>query len=366
MTRPLSVVLAGGGSAGHTSPLIATAQALTELSDGISLTAVGTSRGLETRVMPEAGLPLELIAPVPMPRRPNLDLLKVPVRLWGAVRESEAILRRHQADVVLGFGGYVSTPVYLAARRLKVPIVIHEQNALPGLANKLAARFAERVAVSFPDTPLPHARYLGLPLRRAITQLDREQARPPARALFGLSAELPTLLVSGGSQGAQRINQAVAEAKAGLLSRGIQILHVLGPKNMTEDIHELVDSETGAAYRPLAFVDRMEQAYAAADLMLGRSGANTVAETAVVGLPAIFVPWPYGNGEQARNAAAVVGAGGGELLRDADCTGDYLAERIPALIQHPDVLARMAAAARSVAVPDAASQLAKMTLEVAR
>ena len=361
-----SVVLAGGGTAGHTSPLIATAHELLALQPGVTLTAVGTARGLETTVVPAAGIALELIPPVPLPRRPGAELARVPQRLGRAVGEAKAIIRRADADVVLGFGGYVSTPVYLAARRLRVPIVIHEQNALPGLANKLAARLTRRVFTSFPDTPLPYASYLGLPLRRAITGLDRAAERPRAREAFGLRAELPTLLVSGGSQGAASINRAVREALPDLLAAGIQVLHVLGPKNLTPDIAATADPATGAVYQPMAYVDRMEQAYAAADLMLGRCGASTVLETAAVGLPAVFVPYPHGNGEQARNAELVVRAGGGLLLDDAACTPAWLRARIVELFADPDRLAGMSAATRGVARTDAAEQLAARTLEAAR
>ena len=179
-------MLAGGGTAGHTSPLIATAQELRRLAPGRRLTAVGTARGLETTVMPAAGLPLELIPPVPMPRRPGVDLALVGPRLWRAIAAAVAVLRRARGRrPVLGFGGYVSTPVYLAARRLGVPIVLHEQNALPGLANRLAARLTHHVYTSFPDTPLPHATYIGLPLRRGITDLDRAQARRAGRERSG-------------------------------------------------------------------------------------------------------------------------------------------------------------------------------------
>lgn len=178
----MRVLLAGGGTAGHTSPLLATADALRRLDPDVEITCLGTSRGLETRVVPEAGYPLELIPPVPMPRRPNADLLKVPVRLRGAVKETLAIVDRIRPDVIVGYGGYVSVPAYLAARRRKLPLVVHEQNALPGLANKLGARVAGRVAVSFPGTPLPHAEYVGLPLRRMISQLDRAASRAEARA----------------------------------------------------------------------------------------------------------------------------------------------------------------------------------------
>lgn len=362
--RPLSVVLAGGGTAGHTSPLIATAYELQAQQPGVRITAVGTARGLETRVVPAAGLTLELIPPVPLPRRPGVDLALVPARLAASVRAATDILRRTEADVVLGFGGYVSTPVYLAARRLRVPIVIHEQNALPGLANKMAAQLTTHVFTSFPGTRLPHAEYIGLPVRRAITELDRSREAAGARRALGLEEGLPTLLVSGGSQGARSINTATLGARDQLLAQGIQVLHVLGPKNVTAENTRVLDPQTGAAYQPVAFVERMEQAYAAADLMLGRCGAGTVLETAAVGLPAVFVPYPHGNGEQAHNAELVVAAGGGLLLLDADCTAAWVGREIPALFDHPDRLGAMTTALRGVAKTDAAEVLARATLRV--
>lgn len=362
----VSVVLAGGGTAGHTSPLIATAHELLRLAPGTTVTAVGTARGLETTVVPAAGLALELVPPVPMPRRPGPDLVKVPLRLGRAVGTAAALMRRVHADVALGFGGYVSTPVYLAARRLGVPVVIHEQNALPGLANRLAARLSREVFTSFPGTPLPHAQHIGLPLRRAVTDLDRAAAREAARASFDLGPERPTLLVSGGSQGAASINGAVREAAPALLARGISVLHVLGEKNVTAGDVRRSDPVTGAVYTPVAYVARMEQAYAAADLMLGRCGASTVLETAAVGLPAVFVPYPWGNGEQARNADLVVSAGGGLLLEDAACTPAWVAREIPALVEDQPRRAAMAAALAGIARPDAATVLAERTLAVAR
>lgn len=363
-TPAVSVVLAGGGTAGHTSPLIATAQEIRRLAPATRVTAVGTARGLETTVVPAAGLPLELISPVPLPRRPGTDLLLVPARLRTAVREATAVLDEVGADVVLGFGGYVSTPVYLAARRRRVPIVIHEQNALPGLANRLAARFSDHVLTSFPDTPLPGARCIGLPLRSGITGLDRVGGRAAARAGFGLPADGPTLLVSGGSQGAASLNRAVLGARDTLLREGISVLHAVGPKNLTDDLITRTDPTTGAVYQPLAYIEAMDLGYAAADLMLGRCGASTVLETAAVGLPAVFVPYPHGNGEQARNAAGVVAAGGGVLLADADCTPAWVSSEIPALIR-PEVLARMGAALADVGRADAATVLARETLRVA-
>jgi UDP-N-acetylglucosamine--N-acetylmuramyl-(pentapeptide) pyrophosphoryl-undecaprenol N-acetylglucosamine transferase len=361
-----SVVLAGGGTAGHTSPLIATGLELRRLSPGLALTALGTPRGLETTVVPAAGLELELIPPVPMPRRVGTDLLLLGPRLLEAVHATVGLLRRTRANVVLGFGGYVSTPAYLAARRLGLPIVIHEQNVLPGLANKLAARLTSHVYTSFPQTPLPHARCIGLPMRRAITNLDRVALQREARLGFELHPELQTLLVSGGSQGALRINTAIAGAWPELLAHGIQILHVLGPSNLTPDIVRSLDAQTGAVYQPVAYVAEMERAYAAADLMLARSGAGTVLETAAVGLPTFFVPYPHGNGEQARNAELVVSAGGGIMLADGNCTSTWVAEEIPALFAHPDRLVGMRNALAGVARLDAATVLASHVLEVIR
>lgn len=359
------IVLAGGGSAGHTSPLIATAQWLRRLDPDVRITAVGTPRGLETRVIPEAGLPLELISPVPLPRRPTPELARVPLRVRRAVREAGQVLTSSAADVAVGFGGYVSLPVYLAARRAHVPIVVHEQNALPGLANKVAARLTPHVATSFPDTPLPHARCVGLPLRTAIEEFDRAALRPAALAHFDLAPDRPVVLVSGGSQGARSINTAVLGARFALLAEGISILHVLGPANLTADIVAEEDPDTGARYRPVAYVDAMEQAYAVADVMLGRSGAGTVAEVAAVGLPCVFVPLPHGNGEQARNARPVVAAGGGVLLDDADCTAERLTGLLAGLVHDPERLATMGRAAAGVLAADAGRTLAEWILQVA-
>lgn len=363
-----SVVLAGGGTAGHTSPLIATAEALRASDPKITITCVGTARGLETRVIPEAGLDLELVPAVPLPRKPSLDLLKVPFRLAGAIRQAQRILRTAKADVVCGFGGYVAMPVYLAAKRMGIPVVIQEQNALPGLANKVAARFAVAVLTSFPGTPLPGARFEGLPVRRAIAELaagGRTAEQPATRAQFGLHPDLPVLLVSGGSQGARSLNNATVDATDRLLAGGIQVLHVWGTKNFHDGLTERIDEATGARYVPLAYVDQMSDAYAAADLMLARSGAGTVVETAVLGLPTILVPLPIGNGEQARNAKPVVDAEAALLVDDAELTADRLVAEVTGLVGEQGRLAAMSAAAQELMRPGAAERVAKTILAAA-
>jgi UDP-N-acetylglucosamine--N-acetylmuramyl-(pentapeptide) pyrophosphoryl-undecaprenol N-acetylglucosamine transferase len=356
----MRVLLAGGGTAGHTSPLLATADALRRLDESTEITCLGTPRGLENRVVPEAGYPLELIPPVPLPRRLNADFFRVPGRLRRAVKETQAVLDRVRPDVVVGYGGYVSMPAYLAARRRRLPLVVHEQNALPGLANKAGARVASRVAVSFPDTGLPHAEYVGLPIRRMISQLDRAALRDEARAFFGLRPDLPTLVVTGGSQGARRLNQTVSAAAGVLGAAGVQVLHVVGPKG------EAAPIPTGVPYVVEHFVDRMDLALAAADLMICRAGASSVTEAAATGVPAVFVPLPIGNGEQDLNARPVVEAGGALLVADSDFTPDYVATTVVPLATDAPRLAAMGAAAADLIPRDADERLAAIIREAAR
>src|SRR5438067_2333937 len=189
MTSPVHVVLAGGGTGGHIEPALATADALRRIEPDTAITALGTTRGLETTLVPARGYPLELVPAVPLPRRPTPDLLRVPTRLRGAVRTAGDVLDRVGADVLVGFGGYVSMPAYLAARRRGTPIVVHESNARPGLANRVGARLTPYVATASPAVPLPRARPIGIPLRQAIATLDRPAERAKSRAHFGLDPD---------------------------------------------------------------------------------------------------------------------------------------------------------------------------------
>jgi UDP-N-acetylglucosamine--N-acetylmuramyl-(pentapeptide) pyrophosphoryl-undecaprenol N-acetylglucosamine transferase len=359
----VSVVLAGGGTAGHIEPMLALADALARRDAKPRITCLGTERGLETRLVPARGYDLRLVPPVPLPRKPTLDLLRLPGRVVGSVRRTRAVLDEVRADVVVGFGGYVALPAYLAARRAGVPVVVHEQNALPGLANRIGARGAARVAVTVAGTPLPRAELVGMPLRPAISGLDRAARRAEARAGFGLDPDRPTLLVFGGSQGAASLNRAAVAATDALAAAGVQVLHARGPKNT-----DVVVPERPVGAPPYVLVDymeRMDLAYAAADLALCRAGAVTVAELSAVGLPAAFVPLPIGNGEQRRNALPVVEAGGGLLVEDAGLSGDWIAARIVPLLTDPEALAALARHAAAAGAPDADERLADLVLEVA-
>ena len=360
----MNVVLAGGGTAGHIEPALALADALRLR--GVTVSLLGTSRGLETTLVPARGHDLDLIPPVPLPRSLSVDLGKVPFRVMGAVRRTRVVLRERAADVVVGFGGYVALPAYLAARG-RVPVVVHEANARAGLANKVGARFAARVAITYPDCGLV-GEVVGLPLRPAIASLDRAARRAEARLSFGLDPAKPTLLVTGGSQGARRVNAAVTEAAAALAAADVQVLHATGGKNV-EDVRRALAAHglSGAEppYVAVPYVDRMELAYAAADLALCRSGAMTVAELTAVGLPAVFVPLPIGNGEQRLNAVDVVAAEGALMVDDAALTAGWLTAQVVPLLRDPDRLARMATAAAALGRPNAADTLADLVVAAA-
>jgi UDP-N-acetylglucosamine--N-acetylmuramyl-(pentapeptide) pyrophosphoryl-undecaprenol N-acetylglucosamine transferase len=302
-----------------------------------------------------------MIPPVPMPRKPNVDLLKLPLKVRSAVKTTRAVLERVGADVVVGFGGYVALPAYLAARG-RMPIVVHDSNARVGLANKVGARFAEKVAVAVPDSGLPKAEVVGIPLRESIITLDRGALRAQARAHFGLHPDAPTLLVFGGSQGARSINNAVSACARRFADAGIGVLHAHGPKNSIA-----VQEVPGAPrYIGVPYLERMDLAYAAADAVLCRSGAMTVAEVAAVGLPAVFVPLPHGNGEQALNAKPVVDAGGGLIVPDEQLSPDKVADLVVPMLTDQRRLASMSAAARATGHREAADVLARMVLEVIR
>ncbi|WP_219417141.1 UDP-N-acetylglucosamine--N-acetylmuramyl-(pentapeptide) pyrophosphoryl-undecaprenol N-acetylglucosamine transferase [Pseudonocardia nigra] len=354
MTGP-SIVVAGGGSAGHIEPALAFADAVRRLRPDARVTALGTERGLDTTLIPARGYPLELIPPVPLPRKPSGDLLRLPGRVRGAVARVREVLSGVDADAVVGFGGYVALPAYLGARG-RVPVVVHEANARAGLANKVGARFAEAVAVAVAGSGLPGEQVVGMPLRRSITGLDRVALRAEARAFFRLPPRGPVLLVFGGSQGARTLNTAVAEALPGLVRAGVAVLHAHGRGGQA--------APPAPGYVPLPYIERMDLAYAAADAVLGRCGMTTVAEVTAVGLPAVYVPLPHGNGEQALNAAPVVAAGGGVLVEDAELTGERaLAELLP-LLTDPRRLAAMGAAARASGHADADERLARLVLDI--
>lgn len=335
-----SYLLAGGGTAGHVNPLLAVADALRERDSTATILVLGTAEGLESRLVPERGYELLIVDKVPFPRRPNVQAAAFPARFRRAIAQVRAHIRQHGIDVVVGFGGYASAPAYVAARRERVPFVVHEANAKPGLANVLGARAAAGVGVAFAGTPLRGSEVVGMPLRREVITLDRAARRAEAAEYFGLDADRPVLLVFGGSLGAQRLNDALADSWRDVLAAGWQLLHVTGERSDLAD-----PGVPGYALR--RYVDRMDLAFALADLIVSRSGSATVSEISALGIPALYVPYSVGNGEQRLNAGSAVAAGAAQLLDDATFDGDAVRRIVVPLLGDPDRIRRMAEAAET-------------------
>jgi UDP-N-acetylglucosamine--N-acetylmuramyl-(pentapeptide) pyrophosphoryl-undecaprenol N-acetylglucosamine transferase len=357
----MRVVLAGGGTAGHIEPALALADALREADETISVTCLGTERGLETRLVPARGYELELIPAVPMPRSLTPSYLTVPGRLASAVHQAGQVLEKTGADVLVGFGGYVSGPAYLAAKRHNVPIVVHEANPMAGMANRLGAMFTTHVYTSHAETKKLRGEFIGLPIRRQIADLDRLALGDAARSHFGLRTDMPVLLVTGGSQGARSLNRALAGAASAIRAAGVQILHAAGPKN----ISDVVVPPGEVPYVAVPYIDRMDLAYSAADFVLCRAGAMTCAELTAVGLPAAYVPLPIGNGEQRLNALPIVRRGGGMLVDDAELSAEWIKGSLLPVLTNIDRVVSMSEAAASLGRKDADRALAKAVIEVA-
>lgn len=343
-------LLTGGGTAGHVNPLLAVADQLRSEEPESSILVLGTREGLEARLVPERGYELITIDKLPFPRRPNVDALRFLPRFVRAVREVRRVIAERDVDVVVGFGGYASAPAYLAVRRTGRPLIIHEQNAKPGMANKLGARITRHVGVAFEHTPLRHGQLVGMPLRHEIETLDRTARRAEAIEFFGLDADRPTVLVTGGSLGARRINQTVTASAEAIVEAGWQVLHVTGSRDRVADAG-------GEHYRVIEYCDRMDLALAAADFAIARAGASTVSEFSALGVGALYVPYPVGNGEQAINAREVCAAGGGRLVDDDAFTPDYVRHSLVPFLTDPENPRVMGDLAATTGVRDGARRM---------
>ena len=360
-STPRSIMFAAGGTAGHVEPALATADAIRQSDPSVRISFLGTAGGIENQLVPQRGYELLIVPKAAIPRGLSKDLLFLPLRLFRAVSAAKRAIAG--ADAVVGFGGYLAGAAYLAARLSRIPIVIHEANAKAGLANRLGAIFTDQIALAGPTDGLRNGIVIGLPMREAILRAsavmrsDAPVGRAVARRLLGLDPEKPTLVVIGGSQGSLKINTAVARALDQLLRAGFQILHSVGARN------ELPAAKPG--YIPTPYLSKIEVAYSAADVLLARSGAATCHEIVAFGLPAIFVPLPHGNGEQALNAAPLVEVGAALAIDDEKFNGDVLVAQIFGLFKNEDTLNRMRTAGVQLARLGAANDLAAIVIRVA-
>jgi UDP-N-acetylglucosamine--N-acetylmuramyl-(pentapeptide) pyrophosphoryl-undecaprenol N-acetylglucosamine transferase len=348
-------LLAGGGTAGHVNPLLAVADRLRDREPDATILVLGTREGLEARLVPQRGYELLTIERLPFPRRLGLAALRFPARFPAAVAQTRHYLTERKVDVVVGFGGYASAPAYVAACEKRIPLVIHEANAKPGIANRMGSLLTRHVGVAFRSTRLRGARVVGMPLRREIERLNRPMTRAEAIAFFGLDPDKPVLLVTGGSLGARKLNATISGSIALILGAGWQVLHIAG--NRSEVLDPLL-----AGYHLLLYCDRMDLAFAVADLAIARAGAATVSELSAVGVPAIYVPYPVGNGEQRFNAKDAVDAGSAFIVADAEFTPAWIASDLLPLLRDRASIAEMAALSTTAGTRDGADRMVDLLL----
>ncbi len=353
---PLNVVLAGGGTAGHIEPALAVGEVLRDEFQA-TVTALGTEKGLETTIVPARGFQLALIDPVPIPRGKPWKLTAVPFKLARSVEQTRRILRGTRAQAVFGTGGYVAASAYLAAASLKLPFFVLETNALEGMANKLGVRLGGTGINAVANSGM-EGEVVGIPVRPGVgVDPDGAKAERGYR-MWGLDPARPTILVTGGSQGAVSINRSLGGAVGRLASQGFQVLHAYGRKNDAPPAQE--------HYTAVPYIDDMEAAYAVADLVVCRSGAMTVAENSAAGLPAIYIPLPHGNGEQGLNSAHLVDLGAAVRIDDADLTPDALVSAVTGILGDNGSLGSMRRALDSSGAGNVAHDLATRVVRAAR
>ena len=347
MSKQLSILFAGGGTAGHLLPALATEEALSKKLGGqsgfhLQSTYLATRSGAERKILERSKANFCFVPKTDLPRKFGIGLITFLPRLIYALLRTLPLARR--ADVVVGFGGYVALPAYLAAYLARKPLIIHEANALPGLANRLGRHLATRALSNFqlPGWALRDA--IGLPIRDSIWRIgtlessDRKRAQEQARIKFGLAGNVKTILIFGGSLGAAKLNDVLATSLDRILERGYQVLHSVGESNSAPS--------RKAGYRPLPFISEMDQAYLAADLVVSRSGAGTCAEILATGIPAILIPLNIGNGEQTLNAHEVEKIGAARIIANKNLDDLALLNAIDELKSNSlvEVLARGSAA----------------------
>lgn len=366
MSRALSVVIAAGGTGGHIYPGLALAEVLRD--QGARITFIGTKRGLEGRLVPDAGFPLRTVDMVPFTKRYGW---RFPAALAVASAQCARVLREVDADAAVGMGGYSSAPLLVAAKLTGTPSLIHDSNAVPGRANRFSARLTDNIALAFPEAAehLPagvDCRTVGMPMARSISSFDRGAMWAEARAAMGLAPGTTMVLVNGGSLGATRLNVAAAGLAARWRHRSDVRLIIKAGREGADSLNKQI-AAAGAQHvaEAVQYFERMDMVYAAADVAVCRAGAATVAELGVVGLPAVLVPYPHApHDHQTCNAQALVHAGAAVLLADADTTAERLEIALEDIVSNPVRRSSMAAAALRTSRPDAASALADWVTEL--
>ncbi|MFD4748454.1 undecaprenyldiphospho-muramoylpentapeptide beta-N-acetylglucosaminyltransferase [Streptomyces rubiginosohelvolus] len=372
MRTPLSVVIGAGGTGGHIYPGLALAEALRRADPDAVISFIGTERGLETTLIPAAGYRLHTVDMIPFDPALGAKRFLLPAALLRSGAQARSVLRTQKAQVVVGMGGYPSAPAIVGAKMAGLPSVIHESNAVPGRANQFAARLTEHLTVAF-DGSRAHlsggerARTVGMPIAASLAALDRPALREEARRAFRIPEGARVVLFNGGSLGAARLTAAAVGLAARWRGRGdVHLLVKTGPAALAETRQKLIDAGAGPVAQAVPYLDRMDLAYAVADLVVCRAGSATIAELATTGVPAVLVPYPHAPGDhQTHNARVLSDAGAAHLVPDAETTADRLAEIVDPLLADPARLAAMGRAADPGHHARAADLLAETVIRLA-
>ncbi|MDT2613710.1 undecaprenyldiphospho-muramoylpentapeptide beta-N-acetylglucosaminyltransferase [Enterococcus dongliensis] len=363
----MRILVTGGGTGGHIYPALAFIRYVQKIQPDSEFLYVGTHRGLENKIVPETGISFKTIKIQGFKRKISLENVKT-VRLFlESIKRSKEILREFKPDVVIGTGGYVSGSVVYAAARMKIPTIVHEQNSVPGITNKFLSRFADRVGICFPDAaqyfPQNKTVLVGNPRAQEVVASGKSEVLEQ----YGLLADIPTVLIFGGSQGALKINQAVIQALPKFSQKEYQVLYASGDRyyNELSEKFDVTKINHNLSLQP--YIKNMTDVMANVDLLIGRAGATSIAEFTALGLPAILIPSPYvTNDHQTKNAQSLVNAGAVQMITDAELTGENLVEAVDEIMDNAEKRERMAKASRQEGIPDAAERLWSLVNEIVK
>jgi UDP-N-acetylglucosamine--N-acetylmuramyl-(pentapeptide) pyrophosphoryl-undecaprenol N-acetylglucosamine transferase len=365
----MKVIISGGGTGGHIYPGVAIAKKIIEKHPDSSILFIGSENGLEKKIVPKEGFNIKYITVEGLNKKISLKTISSIKKAFKGYFQATKIIKDFKPDIVIGTGGYVCGPVVLSAALKGIPTLIHEQNAFPGVTNKLLSRFVSKIAITFKEAekyfPKNKVIYTGNPIRSQILKIDRSKSRE----VWGLEKDKPVVLVVGGSRGAKNINNAVANIIPDIHREGIQLIFVTGENQYQEIIKNF--SENGIDYKNLKgikilpYIYNMQDALGACDLIVTRAGATIISEITALGIPAILIPSPYvANNHQEYNAIALEENGAGIIIKESQLKDDIFKEQIINIVKNKDMLSRMSINSKKLAVPNAADNIYEIIIEL--
>lgn len=364
----MKILVTGGGTGGHIYPALAYVEYVKKNDPTAEFMYVGAKRGLENKILPKTDIPFKTLEIQGFKRSLSPSNFKTIQLFLKSIKEAKKIVSDFAPDVVIGTGGYASGAVVYAAAKLKVPTIIHEQNSVPGVTNKFLSRYVDKIAVAFPDAagffPKEKTVLVGNPRATEVADVS-----PSAiLAEYGLEPEQPTVLIFGGSQGAYKLNQAMAEAIPLFAKKSYQVLYASGDRYYQEiQENPKIDWQqlTNVSLRP--YIDKMAEVMVNCQLLIGRAGATSIAEFTALGLPAILIPSPHvTNDQQTKNAVSLVKAGAVKMLTDDELTGKLLVQTIDEIMSNETLRQQMAEASKKEGLPDAAERLQQLVREIVK